>query len=734
MSEQLIDHPTPESPSRRDVLKVGLGSGGALLVIFGIPSIAKRFQQDTNIASMEAKVETAPFAPNAFIRIDRQGAVTLVMPMVEMGQGIYTSLAMLLAEELEVGLDQVKLEHAPPNDALYANAILHIQTTGMSSSIRAFWTPLREAGAVARTLLIAAAAGQWGVDPAICRAKHGVVSAGSRQLSYGQLVDAAAALPAPDSVTLKDPKDFTLIGSPAKRLDTPDKVNGRAKFGIDTKQPGMKVAAIAISPVFGGKPKSLDEAAARAVKGVRQVVRIDEAVAVVADHMGAARKGLAAAAIQWDDGPNAKVSSADIVRQLEEASKQPGVVARNEGEPEKALAGAAQRLEAVYQLPFLAHAAMEPMNCTVHLRKDGCDIWVGTQAPTLTQAVVAELTGLPKDAVKIHNHLLGGGFGRRLEPDGTVLAVKIAQHVDGPVKVVWSREEDIQHDMYRPYYYDRLSAGLDADGKPVAWTHRVSGSSVFARYVPPLFKNGLDPDAVSGAAEPPYAFPNIHVDYVRVEPPGIPTSLWRGVGPTHNVFVVESFIDELAYAAKQDPVAYRKTLLGHNPRALAVLTLAAEKAGWGRPLPSRRGRGVSVQFAFGSYLAEVAEVEVAADGSVKVHRIVCAVDCGLVVNPDTIEAQVQGGTFFGLTAALYGTITLKNGRVEQGNFDTYRPLRIDEAPAVETHLVKSAEAPGGLGEAPTAVIAPAVTNAIFAATAKRIRTLPIDTKLLKFQS
>src|SRR5258705_199601 len=369
MSQQSINHPAPESPSRRDMLKVGLGAGGVLFVVFGIPSIAKHFQQDTNTAIMEAK--TAPFAPNAFIRIDRQGAVTLVMPMVEMGQGTYTSLAMLLAEELEVGLDQVKLEHAPPNDALYANAILHTQLTGMSSSIRAFWTPLRQAGAVARTLLIAAAAKQWGVDPAVCWAKHGVVSAGSRQLSYGQLVDAAAALPVPtpDSLALKDPKDFTLIGTPAKRL------------------------------------------------------------------------------------------------------------------------------EAVYQLPFLAHAAMEPMNCTVHLRKDGCDIWVGTQAPTLTQTVVAELTGLPKDAVKIHNHLLGGGFGRRLDVDGSVLAVKIAQQVDGPVKVVWSREEDIQHDMYRPYYYDRLSAGLDAEGMPVAWTHRTSGSSVMARYDPPLFKNGLDPDA-----------------------------------------------------------------------------------------------------------------------------------------------------------------------------------------------------------------------------------------------
>jgi len=710
---------------RRNFLKASAAFGGGLILSVALPSVL-------GSASAQAGASSR-FAPNAFIGIDRQGVVTLVMPMVEMGQGTYTSLAMLLAEELEVGLDQVKLEHAPPNDALYANALLHIQTTGLSASIRAFWTPLRQAGAVARTLLIAAAANQWRVDPAICRARHGAVSAGSRSLSYGQLVDEAAALPVPvlGSIALKDPKDFILIGTPAKRLDAPDKVNGRAKFGIDTKQPGMKVAAIAISPVFGGNPKLLDEAAARAVKGVRQVVRIDEAVAVVADHMGAARKGLAAAAIQWDDGPNANLSSADIVRQLEEASKQPGVVARNEGDAEKALAGAAQRLDATYQLPFLAHAAMEPMNCTVHVRKDGCDIWVGTQAPTLTQAVVAQLTGLPNEAVKIHNHLLGGGFGRRLEPDGTVLAVKIAQQVDGPVKVVWSREEDIQHDMYRPYYYDRLSAGLDAQGKPVAWTHRVSGSSVLARYAPPLFKNGLDPDAVEGAAEPPYAFPNIHVDYVRVEPRGIPTAFWRGVGPTHNVFVVESFMDELAHAAKQDPVAYRKTLIGHNPRALAVLTLAAEKAGWGGPLPSRRGRGVSVQFAFGSYLAQVAEVAVAANGSLKIHRIVCAVDCGMVINPDTIEAQVQGGTLFGLTAALYGAITLKDGRVEQGNFDTYRPLRIDEAPVVETHLVRSSEAPGGIGETATAAVGPAVANAIFAATAKRIRTLPIDTDLLK---
>jgi isoquinoline 1-oxidoreductase beta subunit len=680
---------------------------------------------------------TATFAPNGFIRINPTGAVTLVMPMAEMGQGVYTSLSMLLAEELEVRLDQIQVQHAPPNDALYANAFLQIQTTGASSSVRAFWTPLRQAGAVGRNLLIAAAAKRWGVDPATCHAKDGVVfnASGSKHLSYGELAEAAAKLPVPlaEKVKLKDPKDFTLIGTRAKRVDSAIKVDGRVLYGIDARPPGMKVAAVAISPVLGGKVKTVDEKAALKVKGVRQVVNIGEAVAVVADHMGAAKKGLEAAAITWDDGPNAKVSSADIVKQLEQDSKKPGVVGRNEGDAGKALAEATQRIDAIYQVPFLAHAAMEPMNCTVHLRKDRCDIWVGTQAPSLTQSLVVELTGLPKDAIRIHNHLMGGGFGRRLEADGTVLAVKIAKHVNGPVKVIWSREEDIQHDMYRPYYFDRLSAGLDVAGKPVAWTHRIAGPSITARYIPYWYRDGLDLDAVEAAAGP-YALPNIHVDYVRVEPPGVRTAFWRGVGPTHNVFVVESFMDELAHAAKQDPVAYRKALLGHDPRALAVLSLAAEKAGWGSPLPARHGRGISVQFAFGSYLSAVAEVEVAADGSVKVKRIVCAVDCGMYVNPDTIEAQVQGGTLFGLTAALHGSITFKEGRVEQSNFDSYLPMRIDEVPVVETHLIKNAEAPGGIGEAPTAIVSAAVTNAIFAATGKRVRSLPIDTNSLKSSS
>jgi isoquinoline 1-oxidoreductase subunit beta len=713
------------SLGRREFLKGAATVGGGLILGVAIPLVMR--------PSLAASATAHTFAPNAFIRVDRQGIVTLMMPMAEMGQGVHTALAMLLAEELEVSLEQVKLEQAPSDDSLYANPILHIQSTGASTSIRAFWTPLRQAGAVARHLLLTAAARRWGVTPDSCQAKRGVVihTSSSRQLRYGELVAAAAALPVPSrgSVPLKHPDQFTLIGTSARRLDTAAKVDGRAQFGIDMKLPGMTIAAIAISPAFGGRPKSLNESAALAVRGVRKLVRLDNAVAAVADDTWAARKALAAAAIQWDDGPNGQVSTAEVIRQLEEASAQPGAVARHDGDPDRAMASAARVVEAVYQVPFLAHAAMEPMNCTVHMRKDSCEIWVGTQVPTLTQLQVAELTGLPKSAVRVHNQYLGGGFGRRLEPDGNLLAVRIAQHVDGPVKVIWSREEDIQHDMYRPYYLDRMSAALDVRGNPVAWKHRLFGSSVFSRYHPNLIENGVDPDAVAGAAQPPYELPNIHVEFVRVEPPGIPTSLWRGVGPTHNIFVVESFIDELAHTAKRDPVEYRKSLLARNPRALAVLLLAAEKGDWGRPLPARWGRGVAVQFAYGSFAAQVAEVEVGVDGRIRVHRIVCAIDCGVVVNPDTIAAQMEGGALFGLTAALYGEITLKKGRVVQSNFHDYRPMRINEAPSVETHVVRSSEAPGGVGEVPTATVSPAVANAVFAATGKRIRRLPLEGRL-----
>src|SRR5262249_31366173 len=432
------------------------------------------------------------------------------------------------------------------------------------------------------------------------------------------------------------PNEFKLIGTPAKRLDGPSKVNGTAIYGIDARPPGVKFATLKQSPVFGGYVKSIDDTAAKAVKGVRQIVRLDDAVAVVADHMGAAKKGLAALKIEWADGRHAKLTTDDIVRELDRTTLKTGAVAQNIGDVDKAMASAATKVEATYQVPFLAHAPMEPMNCTVHFRKDECEIWIGSQAMARVQSMAAKAAGLPIEKVTVHNHLLGGGFGRRLEADGAVRAVQIAMHVEGPVKVVWTREEDIQHDMYRPYWFDRISAGLDDKGRPVAWSNRFAGSSVIARWLPPGFKDGLDPDSTEGAIDLVYDLPNFHVEYVRVEPPGIPTAFWRSVGPSHNVFVTESFIDEMAAAAKQDAVGYRRSLLDKSPRAKAVLDLAAAKAGWGEALPKGRGRGVSLQFVFGSYLAQVAEVEVAKEGTVRVRRVVCAIDCGTAVNPDTV--------------------------------------------------------------------------------------------------
>ncbi|MBO0758998.1 MAG: xanthine dehydrogenase family protein molybdopterin-binding subunit, partial [Bradyrhizobiaceae bacterium] len=501
--------------------------------------------------------------------------------------------------------------------------------------------------------------------------------------------------------------------------------------GIDVRPPGVKIATLAQSPVFGGLVRSVDDAEAKAVKGVRQIVRLDDAVAVVADHMGAAKKGLAALAIEWDDGPHAKINMDDIAGALERATLDAGPVAQNIGDVDKAMAGAVTKIEAIYQVPFLAHAAMEPMNCTVHVRNDGCEVWVGSQVIGRVRAAAAKTAGFPLEKVVAHNHLIGGGFGRRLEIDGVIRAVEIAKHVDGPVKVVWTREEDIQHDMYRPFFFDRLSAGLDEKGMPVAWNHRFAGSSILARWLPPTFKDGLDPDTTDGAINLVYALPNMHVEYVRVEPPGIPTAFWRSVGPSHNVFVTESFIDELAAVAKQDAVAYRRALLDQTPRAKAVLELAAEKAGWRQALPGRVGRGVALQFVFGSYMAQVAEVEASNNGAVRVRRVVCAVDCGTVVNPDIVRAQIEGAIIFGITAALHGEITLKNGRVEQANFDTYQMLRMNEAPAIEVHIVQSSEPPGGMGEPGTSAIVPAVTNAIFAATGKRLRKLPVDNMALK---
>jgi isoquinoline 1-oxidoreductase subunit beta len=706
--------------SRRGFLVTSAALGGGLVLSLSLP-----------IGRSEA-ADSDSFAPNAFIRIGKDGQVVLTMPYVEMGQGTYTSVPMLIAEELDVSLKQVRLEHAPPNEKLYANPLLGVQATGNSNAMRGGWKQLREAGATARTMLVAAAAKRWAVDPKSCRAEDGeVIHAAGQRLKYGELASEAAKMPVPVNVALKSPEEFKLIGTPAKRLDASGKVNGTAVYGIDARPPGVKFATLAQSPVFGGRVRSVDDTAARAVNGVRQIVRLDDAVAVVADHMGAAKKGLAALKIEWDEGPHAKLTTDDIARELEQATLAPGAVAQNVGDADKAIASAATKVEATYQVPFLAHATMEPMNCTVHLRKDECEIWIGNQALARVQAMAAKVAGLPPEKVIVHNHLIGGGFGRRLEADGAVRAVEIARQVDGPVKVVWTREEDIQHDMYRPYWFDRISAGLDDQGRPVAWNNRFAGSSVIARWLPPGFKNGLDPDSTEGAIDLVYDLPNFHVEFVRVEPPGIPTAFWRSVGPSHNVFVTESFIDEMAAAAKQDPVAYRRSLLDKSPRAKAVLDLAAEKAGWGQALPKGSGRGVSLQFVFGSYMANVAEVEVSKEGAVRIRRVVSAMDCGTVVNPDTVQAQIQSGIIFGATAALHGEITLKNGRVEQSNFDSYQMIRMNEAPAIEVHLVKSSEPPGGMGETGTSAIVPAIANAIFAATGKRLRKMPVDSGVLK---
>ncbi|RFU49532.1 xanthine dehydrogenase family protein molybdopterin-binding subunit [Paraburkholderia sp. DHOC27] len=730
--------------SRRTFLKfsatVSAAAGGGLLLGFSMPVRSQGGEPQEEVHPGKTVIggdasEPGPsgvFAPNAFIQIDNTGKVALVIPKVEMGQGVYTSIPMLIAEELEVPLDSVTIDHAPPNEKLFTDPLLGGQLTGGSTSIRYAWDPMRKAGATARVLLINAAAQQWQVDPSTCHAQAGQVihAESNRTVGYGQLVDAAAKLPAPQNVPLKDPKDFKIIGTSVKRLDSPEKVDGTAVFGLDVRLPGMVYAVIATSPVFGGTLASVDDTNAKKIPGVRQVVKADNAVAVIGDHTWAAKRGLAALDVQWNEGAGAKVSMQQIVDDLSAAADHgTGAVARKDGDVTKAFSDAKTRVDAVYQQPFLAHATMEPVNCTVHVRPDGCDIWLGTQVPTRIVDTAVAVTGLPADKIVVHNHLLGGGFGRRLEFDMATQALKIGKQVGVPVKVVWTREEDIQHDMYRPYYYDKISAGLDANGKPVAWQHRIVGSSILSRFAPPAVKNGVDPDAVEVASDLPYDLPNQLIDYVRQEPHAVPTAFWRGVGPTRSTFVVESFVDELAAQAKVDPVKYRRDLLGKSPRARNVLDTATQAAGWGGPAMSAgQGRGVSVMHAFGSFFSMVVDVTVD-QGEVSVNRVVCAVDCGMVVNPNTIEAQVQGGIIFGITAALYSEITIKDGRVQQSNFTDYRMLRMDQSPPIDVHIVKSTEAPGGIGEPGTAALAAALTNAIFAATGKRLRQLPVGSQL-----
>jgi isoquinoline 1-oxidoreductase beta subunit len=708
--------------SRRSVIKGGLAAG--FVFAFHLPVRA------ANEPEQLPDTTAGQFAPNAFIRIDHSGKTTLVMPQVEMGQGTYTAIPMILAEELDADYTKVALEHAPPNDKLYGNPLFGIQVTGNSNSIRSFWKPLRVAGASARAMLVQAAAQQWQVEPASCTAANGVVShaPSGRTLGYGDLADAASSLPVPADPPLKDPKNFTLIGKPLKRFDTPNKTDGKVVYGIDAMLPGMKFATMAACPVFGGKVGHVDDSAAKAVPGVRQIVVLDDLVAVVGDHMWAAKKGLDALVITWNEGANATVNSADIWEDIRAASKKDGVVAKNVGDVAKGLTQG-DRVEGEYELPFLAHATMEPMNCTAHVTADGCEIWIGTQVLSRVQSTVAEVLGLPVEKVKAYNHLLGGGFGRRLEPDMAASAARIAKQVDGPVKVVWSREEDIQHDVYRPVYRDTISASL-VDGKIAAWKYRITGSSIMARWAPSIFINGIDIDAVDSAVDMPYDIPNRRIEYVRAEPPAVPTGFWRGVGPNNNVFATECFMDELAHKAGKDPVEFRRSMLTGNPRLKAALELVAQKSGWGGPLPARVGRGVCVQPSFASFIATVIEAEVDEHGEVHLRRINTAVDTGIAVNPDTVVAQLQGGLIFGLTAALYGEVTIKNGRVQQSNFNNYRMLRIDEVPKIEVHVIKSGEDPGGIGETGCTAGPPALRNAIYAATGIALRRLPIDRKAL----
>jgi isoquinoline 1-oxidoreductase beta subunit len=700
--------------SRRTFLKVSVAAGGGLLVGLYVPSVDQRGS---------AEAAGAELVPNAWIRIGTDDSVTLRVATSEMGQGVYTAIPMLLAEELECDWARVRVENAPADKA-YFNPLFGVQATGGSTAVRAFYTPLRQAGAAARDLLIAAAAQRWGVKEDSCRAESGYVvhNPSGRRVRYGELVDAAAKLPVPTAAILKDPSEFRLIGRPTRRLDTPLKVNGTAVFGQDIRLPGMLTAVVARCPVFGGKLRRFDDAKARRVKGVRQVLAIESGVAVVADGFWSARQGRDVLAIEWDLGPHAQVGSADIRKRLDAALNKTGAVARREGDVDKALRGA-RRIEAVYEAPYLAHATMEPMNCTAVVTANGCEVWVPTQGQTGAQRTAARVAGLPLEAVKIHTTFLGGGFGRRGEQDFVAEAVEIAKRVGAPIQVAWTREDDMQHDLYRPATLNRFAAGFDKAGNIVAWRHAIAGPSIANRALPALIKDGIDFTSVEGAKNLPYAIPNIAVTYAMENGP-VPVGFWRSVGSSQNAYVTECFLDEVAAATKRDPFELRRALLKEHRRHLGVLELAAEKAGWHKSLPAGRHRGIAVAESFGSFVAQVAELSIA-DGKPRVHRVVCAVDCGVVVNPDTVVAQMESGIVYGLTAALYGQITIRNGRVEQSNFHDYPLLRIAEMPQVEVHIAKSDEPPGGVGEPGTPPIAPAVANAMFAATRQPVRRLPI---------
>jgi isoquinoline 1-oxidoreductase beta subunit len=695
--------------TRRDFIQVVAVAGGGFALAIQLPMREKL---------LAAELPTAHFTPNIWLAIGADGIVTITVHRSELGQGARTALPMIVAEELEADWSKVRIEPALA-DAKYGD-----MTTGGSSSVRTSWERLRQAGATAREMLVDAAAQTWKVDRSTCHAEKGSVVHGpsGRRLGYGPLASAAATLPVPEKPPLKDPRDFCILGQRIARLDLPEKVTGSAVFGMDFTLPGMLVATVARCPVFVGKVKSFDAVRARAVPGVRHVLEVPSGVAVVADTTWAAFQGREALTVEWDEGPDAALDSAAIRRIFTAKLDETAAVVRNEGDAAAALGGVVKRLDATYELPFLAHAPMEPMNCTAHVRADEAEIWAPSQAPQWAKQAVAGALGMPPEKVVVHIPLVGGAFGRRLLFDFAVEAAQVAKAVGVPVKVVWSREDDMQHDFYRPASLHRLSAGLDASGTVVAWSHRIVAPSIMGQIFPEEKQD--EPDAVDGAAQLPYGIPNVHVDYVMANT-AVPVGWWRSVYNTQNAFANECFLDEVAAAAGVDPLELRRRLLPAGSRLRGVLELAADKAGWGTPAPAGRFRGLACHASFGSFAAEVVEVSVNAAGEPRVHRVVCAIDAGPIVNPDTIEAQVEGAIALSLGATLHGEITLAKGRVQQENFDSFPMLTAAEMPQVEVHIVPSQDVQGGIGEPPLPPLAPAVCNAIFAATKKRVRRLPV---------
>lgn len=710
---------------RRDFLKISVAASGGLLIGFRFPGISALPSAQSSSAQA-ASANT--FMPNAFVRIGTDERITVIVNHSEMGQGVYTSLPMLLADELDADWTKVGFEAAPV-DPKYNHPAFGMQMTGGSSSVYSGLQQFREAGAAARAILIAAAAQQWNVDASTCLTESGAVfNKKGQKLTYGHLATAAAKLPPPEHVQLKDPKTFKLIGKPIKRLDTPEKLNGAAVFGIDVKLPGMLTAVIARPPIFGATMKSFDDSRARSMPGVKKIVAIPAGVAVIADTFWQAKTARDALRVEWDEGSMQNFNTSEMMHQFRERAKSPGTSVRKDGDATAALATAAKKIEAVYEVPYLSHLMMEPLNCAVDLRADSCEVWTGSQFQTIDRANAAKIAGLPLEKVQLHTTFLGGGFGRRANPqsDFVVEAVHVAKAAGVPVKVIWTREEDMAGGWYRPAFLHAIEGGIDASGNAASWRSRLVGQSIMAGtlFAAVMMKGkDYDPASVEGVDDLPYEIPNLAVESHQAEIK-VPVQWLRSVGHSHTAFATECFVDELAGLAQKDPYQFRRALLQKHPRHLGVLDLAAQKAGWGKPLPKGMGRGIAVHFAFESYSAHVAEVSVE-DGNVRVHRMVCAIDCGQYVNPGIIAAQTEGGAIFGASAALFQELTFENGRLQQTNFNTFPVMRMNECPQIETHIVDSHEKSGGIGEPGVPCAAPAIANAIFAATGKRIRKLPI---------